>query len=374
MVCMGSIYAWSIIATELIENYSFSVSQSQSIFGLAILTFPLTMILIASLKIRRYPKIIGYLAAFFYSFGYLIASYSQGNFLLILLGIGLLSGIGTGLGYWLALTYPVQCFPHRKGFVTGLVSAGFGFGAVFMSEFAELFFSHGYNVFEFIRFMAISYGSLIFISSNFCYSLCWVHNSKIYISKLKELLTHENFWKLFLGIFLGTFAGLIIIGSLRMIGKSFALPTHTILRGIAFFSLANFIGRIVWGFISDYYKAKYIVFIALLMQSLAILALIVIPVSEIIFQFILVLIGFAFGGNFVLFAKETAHTYGIDRLGIIYPYVFMGYAMAGILGPLSGGLLYDSCGSYSYSILLASLMSMLGALIFLSNKFQRGIK
>jgi MFS transporter, OFA family, oxalate/formate antiporter len=53
-----------------------------------------------------------------------------------------------------------------------------------------------------------------------------------------------------------------------------------------------------------------------------------------------VLIGFGFGGNFVLFAKETANMYGVMNLATIYPYVFTGYAIAGIAGPLSGGLAF----------------------------------
>ncbi len=28
-----------------------------------------------------------------------------------------------------------------------------------------------------------------------------------------------------------------------------------------------------------------------------------------------------FGGNFVLFAKETAQVFGVQKLGLIYPYV-----------------------------------------------------
>jgi MFS transporter, OFA family, oxalate/formate antiporter len=83
-----------------------------------------------------------------------------------------------------------------------------------------------------------------------------------------------------------------------------------------------------------------------------------------------VMIGFGFGGNFVLFAKETANMYGIMNLATIYPYVFTGYAIAGIAGPLSGGLLFDYFGNYIYAVLLAAMISFSGGLLFLYHHFQ----
>jgi len=35
--------------------------------------------------------------------------------------------------------------------------------------------------------------------------------------------------------------------------------------------------------------------------------------------------------------KQTAHLYGINNMGYIYPYIFPGYGLAGILGPVIAG-------------------------------------
>ncbi len=365
MLCIGSIYAWSIIASELVDNYSFSASQSQIIFGVVILTFPLTMIITGRLRIKHYPKLIGYLSGLFFSIGYLLASFSHGSFALILLGTGVLAGIGTGLGYWLALTYPVQCFPNRKGLITGIVSAGFGLGAVFMSEIAERILLQGFDILYLMRFLAILYGIIILFSSNFIYAVCKLQQKSENNPKFLDIVKSTKFLKLFIGIFLGTFAGLLIIGSLRMIGKQLDISNHIIVFGIGLFAIANFFGRIFWGFLSDYFKTKLIVFSDLFIQALAIIALLVFNLSNISYLIIIGLIGFGFGGNFVLFAKETAQLYGVKKLGQIYPYVFMGYAIAGITGPFSGGHLFDITGSYTSAIILASIMSLCGGLLFL---------
>ncbi|MCX7987790.1 MAG: hypothetical protein N2662_12705, partial [Bacteroidales bacterium] len=55
-----------------------------------------------------------------------------------------------------------------------------------------------------------------------------------------------------------------------------------------------------------------------------------------------------------------------------YPYVFLGYALAGIFGPLTGGVLFDIFQNYHFAILIAATASLLGAIIFLFNFFLIG--
>ncbi|MGD7036817.1 hypothetical protein [Methylotuvimicrobium buryatense] len=88
MLCIGSLYSWSIIAAELIEKYNFSLLQSQIIFGTLIAVFPITMIFVGQLARKIKFRYIGYISGLLFFSGYLIASYSQGSFILILLGIG----------------------------------------------------------------------------------------------------------------------------------------------------------------------------------------------------------------------------------------------------------------------------------------------
>jgi MFS transporter, OFA family, oxalate/formate antiporter len=171
MLCIGSVYAWSIIAYELIEKYGFSAFQSQIIFGMIIAVFPVTMIFAGQLGKKIKQKYFGYISGLLFFMGYFLASYSQGNFILILSGIGLLAGIATGFGYWLALTSPVQWFPEKKGLITGIAAAGFGLGAVFMSEVSEIILNHGYNVLQLLKIIGISYGLIIFAFSNLIFQI-----------------------------------------------------------------------------------------------------------------------------------------------------------------------------------------------------------
>ncbi len=365
MLSIGSVYAWSIIASELVNNYGFSASQSQIIFGLIIAVFPVTMIFVGQLAKKMKHRYFGYIAGALFFAGYYLAAISQGDFLMILLGVGVLGGIATGFGYWVALTSPVQWFPERKGLITGIAAAGFGLGALFMSEISVVILNKGYNVLQLLQFFGIAYGLIIFTFSIFLHQVDGQADSNDQPVKVRHFIRSKIFMILFIGIFLGTFAGLMIIGSLRMIGGQFDIDNNILVLGAAVFAIANFIGRLSWGFVSDHLGANFSIFLALLFQSFSILLLNILNLADFSYLILASLVGFGFGGNFVLFAKETAQVYGVKNLGMVYPYVFVGYAIAGIAGPFCGGLLFDAFGSYYYSIGLASFVSLLGSLLFL---------
>jgi len=366
MLCTGSVYAWSIIASELMCCYGFTAVQSQMIFAAIIAIFPVTMIFVGRISRDVKYRTLGYISGAFFFAGYFIAGHSQGDFSIILIGIGVLAGIATGFGYWLALTAPVQWFPERKGLITGIAAAGFGLGAIFMTAIAEKILGSGKDVMQLMKIVGISYGLIIVILANLVHHAPEPeHDIEAEHVKTSKLIHTPIFKKLFIGIFLGTFAGLMIIGSLKIIGEQSGISAQHLVFSISLYAIANFLGRLVWGYASDHIGASTSIFLALILQSIALILLNIIPLSAVSFLILVFFIGFGFGGNFVLFAKETAELFGVKNLGLIYPYVFLGYAIAGVAGPMSGGYLFDISGNFVWAIYLAGAMSLAGALVFL---------
>ncbi len=366
MICLGGVYAWSLIASELMSVYNFTATQSQLIFGTIIAIFPTTMIFVGQLARKIHTRYLGYIAGFLFISGYMLAGNANGNFMLTYLGLGIIAGISTGFGYWISLTIPVQWFPEKKGLITGIATAGFGLGAVIMSSLSERILLSGKDVLELIQIIGITYGITVIIFSNLIIPKNQVSDPVTINIKLKEAIASSIFGLLFTGMFLGTFAGLLIIGSLKIIGEQSNINNHVLIVGVSLFVASNFLGRITWGFLSDYIGANLGIFLALLIQSMAIISFNIFTHTDTTYMILSFLIGFGFGGNFVLFAKETAQVFGMQKLGVIYPYVLLGYAIAGIAGPALGGILFDFSDSFFYAIMLASVMSLVGSLLFLN--------
>lgn len=357
MFLIGSVYAWSLFVPSLTHDYGLRTSQTQLVFGTIIATFTLSMLFSNRLQ-RRFSARGMYIgSAFFFAVGYLLASLSGGNFLLIFLGIGVLSGIGTGLGYMTSISLPVKWFPHKKGFITGLAASGFAAGSIALTLWAGWLLNSGVTVFAVFRTIALVYGLLILAMAFLLPPNPSGNTTGFRPIKAKKAVL------LFASMFMGTFAGLLVIGNIKLMGAG-AYSSNQLSLAIIVFSAANLSGRLFWGWLSDRKPVFILLTIALLAQGLAafFIAWLELPIA--LFLFLVMIVGAGFGANFVLFAYETARIFGLDNLGRIYPIVFLGYGIAGVAGPLTGGILYDVAGDFKMASLISLLFSVVGLVLF----------
>jgi MFS transporter, OFA family, oxalate/formate antiporter len=361
MLCLGGIYAWSVFVPSLKTDYGLSGAQTQLIFGFIIAVFALSMIWAGSLERKIGAKKVAIISAILFFSGYGLAGISSGNFFIILAGIGIFSGIATGFGYLMALTIPVKWFPEKKGLIAGIAAAGFGGGAVVVTLIAESLFSAGFNALNIFMFIGVGFGIVLMVMAMF-YSDPVKKTTAV---PLKPGFLKDRDYLLLLGtIFCGTFSGLMVIGNLKPMGLMHGLSEQLLALTIILFSLANFTGRIVWGWLSDLFSNKLLVLLALGLLGISTLLLGFLPQTGLLFVFLALIAGFTFGSNFVLFTKETAQLFGVSNVGKVYPWVFLGYGIAGITGPLVGGWLSDIFGNYQYAALIAAIISIGGGLTY----------
>ncbi len=125
--------------------------------------------------------------------------------------------------------------------------------------------------------------------------------------------------------------------------------------------LAGMGGRIAFGLLGDRLGAKRVLVGGLLLQSFAVLAYVF--VSQLAwFYAVAVLTGFVYAGVMPLYAVIARENFPLRMMGT----VIGGTAMAGSLGmavgPLAGGLIYDSLASYAWLYIGAFIMG-LGAFV-----------
>jgi len=370
MLALGSIYAWSIYVPRLTSGYGYSTGETQLVFGVFIAVFTIAMVFGRSLLARYGCKKLAFGSALLYSAGYVFLYLSGMHFIVLLLGISIMTGIATGFGYLISISVPVEWFPNRKGLVMGLISAGFGGGAILESLFAQKLFNGGVELPLVFLIIGLTKGGLLLIASFFI-DRPEKEATVSSLVPLTRLLKEGRFLNLFIGIFTGTFAGLLVIGNLKPIGEQFPINETTLVLGITVFSVANFSGRLFWGWINDYVSGKVLIPLSIiLMGGFTFLTgfLTLTPFLYILFAFA---VGFSFGANFVIYAKETAQVYGLANLSKVYPFVFLGYGISGIAGPFTGGFLRDLFGSYQNPALVAFILCVVvfvGMLLFRKEK------
>ena len=341
--CLGGLYAWSKFVPLLSDGYGFTGAQTQIIFGCLIAVLSVTMAF-AGRWIKRFgPARVSIAGGLLFGAGYVLASFSEGRFAPILIGIGGLSGIGTGLCYISALGTCALWFPKRRGLAMGAVVAGFGSGAALLTAFSVYLLDAGYNVLAVFRFIGLVYGSVI------CCAACvlrqpdhHIEASNTALLDRRAILRDRFFWGLAAGMFSGTFAGLLVIGNLKPMALAAGIPVNTALAGVSAFAAGNAFGRIVWGWAADRWGRKTI-FASL--GALAVALAAAATDNPDAFLFASGAVGFGFGACFVVYAAQVGVRYGSNAVEIVYPKVSLAYGLSGIAGPWAGGMTYDLTGS-----------------------------
>lgn len=373
MFCVGGIYAWSAFAYELIKGGYISATQSQIIFSFIVGGFSSFMTLVGRLERKmRSLRGLALTGAALFSGGYILAGLSGGSFLKMWLSLGVLGALGISVIYTFGVGIPIRWFPpDRKGLVTGVSVGGFGLGAIVLPFVITYLKSLGYNIFQIFLFVGVAYlvivgGSALFFDKPTDGRNHVLSNGSL---RLRDVLKQWVFWRLWLGIFCGTFGGMMVAGSLKSIGLTKVGDEAIVTLSISLFALANFMGRISWGWIGDRIGSPKAIVLSFAFGVLALFSLYTFSSGAKSYLALILLLGFSFGANFVLFARETAEKYGVDKVTLVYPFVFLGYSFASITGPILGGLLYDLFGSYDGAILIALLIMSVGIVLFAKDVF-----
>ncbi len=360
-VCLGGLYAWSSFVPALRDGYGLSSAQTQVVFGLLIAVFTVAMVPAGRVLPRRGPKLLTLAGGMLFGAGYVLASFSGGTYALLLLGIGVLAGIGTGLGYVCPLATGVRWFPRHKGLVTGLSVAGFGAGAVLLSTLTEVLLARGVDVLAVFRWIGLGYGLVITACSLVMRFPPSSQGPQPAPGRSSVAIFRDPFfYGLLAGMFSGTFAGLLVIGNLKLLATTVGISPAGAALSISILAAGNATGRIVWGWLADRLGA-HAVWLSLGFLALALAFLSLGAKSTVGFSAASFLVGFGFGACFSVYAAQVAAHFGVEHLGKVYPFVFLGYGVAGVAGPWVGGWLYDTTGDYD-AALLVSLVAVVAGL------------
>ncbi len=351
-LCLGGAYAWSSFVPELESTVHLSVAQTQLIFGGLFGIFTISMVLSGRLLDRFGPRANAITGSLLFGVGYIVASFSAGRMPLMLLGISLFVGVGTGFAYVCPLATCMKWFPERRGLVTGISVAGFGGGAVILSALAERLLSSGMHVLTVFRWIGFVYGIVLLVAAAALrFPRLKGQSCARSALPLRRLLRDPFFLSLAIGMFSGTFAGMLVIGNLKPMALDVGIPAIWAAATISAFAVGNASGRIAWGWFADRIDDRIIpIKLLALGIPLALLAWVDSPIAFIGVSFA---VGFGFGACFVVYAAQVASRYGPAHVGGIYPVVFLAYGAAGVAGPTLGGWLYDSISSYDPAIALS---------------------
>lgn len=369
---LGAIYAWSVYTKALVET-GWTKAQTQMVFSAGLALFAIVMVMAGRIMPKTGPQKLAIAGGIVLGLGYILAGlFGAENFTTTFIFVGILGGSGIGLGYVVPIAVGMRWYPDKKGLITGLAVAGFGFGATLWMALAGKLGSIGGG--QLIQNIGMSNTFIVFGIAYLVTVLIgsiWMKfppegwkpegwepavssGSKPAAGTVDftsgEMLGTIQFYLILLTFAFGASAGLMSIGLMKLwpmeamaakgIPEEVAGPAATLAMAV-FFALFNGLGRILWGTISDRIGRRMSIIIMMATQGLFVILFQWMAGSPATLYLFAMLIGFNFGGNFALFPTITADTFGTKYIGQNYGWVFLAYAIGGIFGPILGGKLGD---------------------------------
>jgi len=415
-LALGAIYAWSVFTARLTDPagaYAFTASETAWVFSIGLATFAVVMVLAGRWLPRIGPRSLAIVGGLLLGVGYLIGGLFGDNFWAQLGSIGFVGGAGIGLAYVVPISVCVKWFPDKKGLITGLAVAGFGFGATIWVKLAGSWFGGLLNttgvfglpgvqsvfvIYGIAFAVLVLLGSVVMVNppDGYCPE-GWTppdaqsenHDGAVNFTAREMLRTPQFYmlWSVF--VFAGV-AGLMVIYCIKLFGID-ALEYHGVAgagaitgTAMAWYAIFNGLGRIAWGSVSDRIGRKAAIMIMTALQGATMLMTYHVFINfGMVNGFVVAaaLIGFNYGGSFALFPAITADYFGNKNVGSNYGWMFTAYGVAGLAGPLLAGFFKDAAQGVSQPMvwmtpfIIAGGVCLLGAVIMaFTTPPQRGPK
>ena len=387
-LALGAIYAWSVFTPSLVLE-GWTKADTQWIFAIGLVSFAVVMVYAGKRLAVWGPQKLALIGGVVLGLGYFLAGLFGGSsFWALLLLIGLVGGAGIGFAYVVPIAVGMRWFPDKKGMITGLAVAGFGFGALLWVKLAGAWGHLIENIGLSNVFMVygIAFAAMVIIGGLWMKFPPAGWKPEGYEEKQTagaaakaddrefsstEMLKKVQFYLIFFTFVFSAGAGLMSIGLMKLYPME-ALQKHGLsaaeasaIAGTAmavFFSLANGLGRILWGLMSDKLGRKTSIIIMTATQGIIVILFTFMAGNEYLLYLGATLIGFNFGGNFALFPTITADTFGAKNVGQNYPWVFLAYGVGGIIGPILGGKLGD-LGNFPLAFTIAGVLVLIGTVL-----------
>ncbi len=118
--------------------------------------------------------------------------------------------------------------------------------------------------------------------------------------------------------------------------------------------IGSAIGKFSFGWLCDYIRPKYMLIIGSGLEVAATLILMRVTSNSSVFTLLLygILFGLGLGSWLPALSMTTSATFGLTAYGVIFGIYNMLFMIVGAIGPVAGGYIFDTTGSYHLAFLL----------------------
>jgi MFS transporter, OFA family, oxalate/formate antiporter len=291
---------------------------------------------------------------------------------------GLFCGVGTGIVYVGIVGLMLKWFPDRRGFATGVVAAGYGFGAILTTfPIDAMIKDSGYQ--STLLTFGLILGCIGALAGLF---MCQPPaeglraGAGLGVSAVPDvapgaMLKTPIFWLLFLMMTMMSTGGLMVISQFAPFMRDFGVA-DVLVFGVAALPFALTLDRVTngltrpfFGWVSDTIGREYTMLIAFSLEALAILLMLSLRGNAMLFALMSGVVFFGWGEIFSLFPSVLTDTFGSKNATTNFGFLYMSQGIGSILGGPVAAALHDATGSWTPVFGVIIVLDVLTAMLAL---------
>ena len=369
-LALGTLYAWSVFVAPLENEFGWKRAQTSNVFTIAAVMFAASLLIAGRLQDRFGPFWMAITGGALVSLGFFLCAYAS-SLHYFFLCYGVLGGIGNGFGYSTVVPVMAKWFPDKRGLAIGLALAGYGAGSAIFGPVANLvLFPHfgwraACTILGGIFLMMTMSGSFLLKNPPEGYRLIRSMpglSSRLTVSHYEftplEVLRTPAFYLMWVGFGLGSSAGLLVISQLVPFARSQGIPSVALATmTLAIGAIGNVSGRILSGWLSDLLGRLNTLRVVLAISMVATPVMYWAGAHMFAVYVMIFIVYFCYGAQGAVNPATVADFWGTRNAGANYGLLFTAWGVAGIIGPMIGGVLFDKYKNYEAAFYAAAVLA-----------------
>jgi len=372
LLCLGSVYSWSIFRTPLESELNLSATESLLPYTVALVFYAASMPIAGFYIPRIGTRMMTVIGGSVVGLGYILSSFAT-NIGMIILTYGVMAGTGVGVAYGVPMVVVAQWFPDQKGLAVGLTIVGFGLSPLITAPLANRLIGI-YTVRPTLRilgitFMVIILGIAIALKPppkgwqpRQAFAAATSTVPRIYS---QHLFKSRSFYGLWICYAIGTLIGLSAIGISGPVAEEIInVDSGVAASSVSLFALFNGVSRPLFGWLSDRFKPHYV---AISSYTLVLIACVLMinaqPGQVATYLIAFCLFWFCLGGWLAMAPITTLRFFNPDQYAQNYGIVFTAYGVGALTGTLATGRIRDWFGTYTYAFYPMAFLAIIGIVV-----------
>jgi len=381
-MCQGAVYASSVFAKPLQAYLHLTPVDWSWVFSVNLACLPLGMLLSGKIADALSSRGVVAVGGLLFGLGMLLSGFAH-SLTWVLCCFGVLMGVGSGAAYGAIVSTSVRWFPDMRGLAGGLSVGALGIGTLVIAPVGQYLMANAPQgeppVLWAFKALGVAFVLVIAVASIFMKPPPAGYKPEGWEPKAgapgsatannyewKQLFGRPEFWTLYLMYACGAFSGLMVISQASQIAQKMTkLSPAQAVAIVSLIGLANALGRVFWGFVSDRIGRLNSLLAMFVITGATMFFLPELALSYWTLLFGALLVGACFGGYLGIFPSVAADYFGVKNLTVNYALLFSAFSVAAIAGPRVAGKIVQSTGSYAQAFVVAGVVCVAGALLTL---------